>query len=146
MILQQIPVTIELHMSIKDNGQIERTTTNAFGTFYRKNKFDVVTYDEQLEDRVTIKSLYTIQADKVSVKRSGALSMHQQFQLNQITENLYKHPHGNFHMETCTDYINYQPFDKINPGKLTIHYTVKLNGQEKREHELILSIKEENPQ
>ncbi|WP_099159364.1 DUF1934 domain-containing protein [Virgibacillus ndiopensis] len=146
MDLQQTPVAIELHMSIRDDGQIERTTTNATGTIYKKNNFDVLTFNEQLEDNVIIKNLYTIQAEKVSVKRSGAISMHQQFHQNQITENVYKHPHGNFHMETFTDQINYEAFDQTNSGKLSITYTVKLNGQAEREHELILSIKEENPQ
>ncbi|UJL48339.1 DUF1934 domain-containing protein [Virgibacillus sp. NKC19-16] len=139
----QKQVQIELRTTIDDNGQMEYNTLSRPGTFFRKDKLDVITYEEETEEDVTTKNLITIQDGKVSIKRTGGLAMNQQFRSRQTTENVLKHPYGTIHMETYTNNITYQPFDDREMGKLTISYTVKLNGQEERKHELALTFKEE---
>lgn len=139
-------VFIELHTTIDDNGQMEYNTIKNAGLFYKKGNLDVLTFEESTEDNAKVKNLITIQEDKVSVKRSGNITMNQQFRPNQTTENVFKHPHGKIKMETSTDTITYQSLTGNEKGRLTISYTVKLNGQEERKHELALTYKEEDSQ
>ncbi|MEW9676365.1 DUF1934 domain-containing protein [Lentibacillus sp. L22] len=138
---EQSQVAIELHMWIEDNGQVEETTTKATGYLYNRNKMDVLTYHEQLENSGdTIKNLLTIQREKVSIKRSGAVAMHQQFSPGETSETLFQHMHGAIHMETYTEEIVYQPPRRTKPGELSVAYQVKLNGQDARRHQLTLTI------
>ena len=57
---------------------------------------------------------------------------------------MYEHPHGTFHLKTLTKQLQYEPSSKLNSGKLAIDYTVSLNGQEEREHKLVLTYQEED--
>ena len=142
MDVNTINVQLELETTIEDNGQVETNTTNESGLFHQRNNFDVLTYEEKLEDGTVVKNMVTLQPDKVSVKRSGPVSMHQKFELDQITENVFQHPHGHIHMETTTHSIDYRPLGENANAEVRIDYTVKLNGQEKRKHTLSLILKE----
>ncbi|MDY0404529.1 DUF1934 domain-containing protein [Virgibacillus sp. 179-BFC.A HS] len=138
-------VKITLQTMIDDHGQLERHATSETGDFVRKGQLDVLTFDETLDSQIPpVRNMITIQKEKVNIKRSGPVTMNQQFLLHQHTENVYMHPHGSLHMETHTEkmhyHVNHSPFE----GKLTIAYTVKLNGSEKRAHKLMLHFKEEN--
>ncbi|WP_026907754.1 DUF1934 domain-containing protein [Paucisalibacillus globulus] len=137
-------VRIHLHTVIEDNGLTETNTSKQLGKYYRKDKMDVITFEEKTEEGYTIKSLITIQPEKVNIKRLGVVSMNQQFLKAKITENVYTHPHGNIHMETFTKSIDYQAFEDQNEGFLKIDYTVKLNGQDKRNHMIMLKIMKED--
>jgi uncharacterized beta-barrel protein YwiB (DUF1934 family) len=137
-------VRIHLHTVIEDNGLIETNTSEQLGKFYRKDTMDVITFEEKTEEGFTIKSLITIQPEKVNIKRSGIVSMNQQFLKEKITENVYTHPHGNIHMENFTKSIDYQAFEGKNEGFLKIDYTVKLNGQDKRNHMIMLKMMKED--
>jgi uncharacterized beta-barrel protein YwiB (DUF1934 family) len=137
-------VTIHLQTVIEDNGQKETNSSNQIGKFYRKDKMDVITFEEKTEDNHRIKSFITIHPEKVNIKRSGIISMNQQFHKEKITENVYTHPHGNIHMETYTNSIDYQALSNQQDGQLNIDYTVKLNGQEERKHKLTLTLKKED--
>src|SRR5699024_6194779 len=99
-----------------------------------------LTYMENLEEQGsqahTVQNLLTIQLEKVTVKRSGAVQMHQQFLPERTTECLLQHAYGSIHMETYTNAIHYQAVDSQGSGRLTIDYTVTLNGQETRNQQL----------
>ncbi|MBP1969829.1 uncharacterized beta-barrel protein YwiB (DUF1934 family) [Virgibacillus natechei] len=141
---QEIPVEVELRTTIEDNGQMEYNTIKHPGTLYQKGNLDVIIFEEETEEEnVTTKNLLTIQSGKVNIKRTGEVKMNQQFLPNQTTENVYKHPYGVIHMETYTNSINYQPLYETDNGYLGISYSVKLNGQEERKHELALTFMEE---
>jgi len=140
-----ISVALELHTTIDDHGEAETNTTKQTGLLYQRENMDVLTFNESLEDGSTVKNLMKIEPKKVSIKRTGPISMHQQFDVNRITENVFQHPHGNLHMETTTTWIDYKPLSAQANGLLRMHYTVKLNGQDERKHTLTLSLKEEAP-
>jgi uncharacterized beta-barrel protein YwiB (DUF1934 family) len=137
-------VRIHLQTVIEDNGQKETNSSKQNGMFYRKDKMDVITFEETTEDNQLIKSFITIHPEKVNIKRSGIISMNQQFRMEKVTENVYTHPHGNIHMETYTNSLFYQAMDSQQEGQLIINYTVKLNGQEERKHKLTLTINKED--
>lgn len=136
-------VKLKLHTTIDDGGQLERNTVEETGILYQRQHMDVLTYEEKLDDGPVINNLMTIQSNKVSIKRTGPIAMHQQFDLDRMTENVYQHPHGNLHMETTTTSVDYWPLDIHSNGLLKLYYTVKLNGQAERKHTLILSLTEE---
>lgn len=136
-------VQLTLHTTIDDGGQVEENTTKQTGSFYRLENKHVLTFAESLDDGSTVNTLLTIQPDKVTIKRSGPVSMYQQFDANRITENVYQHPYGKLHMETKTISIDYTPLAAHSNGLLQLDYTVKLNGQAERKHTLTLSIKKE---
>lgn len=140
---QHRTVSGSLYMEINGNGETEQTTTHYTGDFYHRNNMDVITFHEKSDD-LSIRNLITIHNDKVSIKRTGDITMHQQFRVKQTTENVFKHPHVNIHMETYTHKLGYHAPSNTDTGKLALAFTVKLNGQEERDHQLTLLIKEDS--
>ena len=146
MVQPKKQVFIQLKTVINDTGEIEKNEVKFSGVFSQKGSLDVLTYKENLEDQGEVSTLITIQPDKVSIKRTGIVSMHQQFRIGRVTENVYQHPHGNIHMETLTDKASYTPLEKGESGNLQLGYTTKLNGQNERKHTLDLAFTEEDAQ
>ncbi|MRH43995.1 DUF1934 family protein [Aquibacillus halophilus] len=141
----KIPVKIKLTTEIIDTGKKEVTVVEEEGSFYQKGNTSVLTFTEHSEEQDDINALITIRQEQVSVKRTGAVDMHQFFRKKRVTENVYKHAYGSMHMETQTDQITYQLSDDREKGKLFISYTTKIDGEIERRHRLtLLFTKEEN--
>ncbi|GAB4074838.1 hypothetical protein GCM10028778_23410 [Barrientosiimonas marina] len=136
-------VAVELSTVITDNSDRDENTVKATGYFYPNQTMDVLTYEETTEDGLTVKNMLTLSYDKVSVKRTGPVSMYQQFRKQALTENVYQHPYGHIHMETFTRSISYQRLTDDENGKLVMSYKLKLNGADERHHQLILTIQPE---
>ncbi|WP_077329390.1 DUF1934 domain-containing protein [Virgibacillus siamensis] len=143
MNLESKSITIEMQTMIDNDGEMEYNTLNESGTYYEKGNRCILTYEETTDDGAAIKNLITINPDRVSIKRVGVVTMHQQFHTGQKTENVFQHPHGNIHMETYTDTIAFQSLTGERNGLLTIDYSVSLNGQEARTHKLEMTLKKE---
>lgn len=135
------PIEIELKTIIKDGDQKEMTTIIEYGKIHLKDHMHLVRYEEKTENKGTINNMISIQPDKVSIRRSGEVKMNQLFREGELTENVFHHPYGRIHMETYTTSIDYEPIEGDKPGRLTIDYTVKLNGQDLRKHLLTLTLK-----
>lgn len=142
----QKKVSIKLQTIIKDNGQVERNEQQHTGSYHKKAGLDVLIFEEKLDDGSNVKNMITIQDDKVSINRSGAVKMNQKFRRDGLTENTYQHSYGVLTMETFTKSMAYQRLEEIASGKLSIDYTVKLNGQDERQHTLKLNFTEEENQ
>ncbi|WP_138420495.1 DUF1934 domain-containing protein [Aquibacillus sediminis] len=142
--VHKVPVNIQLTTEISEMDEKSVTVIEETGTFIKKGDTSVLTFTEHIEEQEDVHSLITITNDKISVKRSGGVDMHQTFRQKQITENIYRHAFGSIHMETHTDQITYQQPDEHDQGKLFISYTTKLNGEGDRQHRLTLLFKEEN--
>lgn len=136
-------ITVTLKTTIDDGDLREYNKVSEIGDLFLNEKRNVITFMEKTEDSGEIKNFITIQKDRVTVKRSGYVTMNQIFQENRTTENVYRHPHGVFHMETFTRNIDYRISSDNTKGQLSIDYTVKLNGQEERNHKLELIYAEE---
>ncbi|MFB1049670.1 DUF1934 domain-containing protein [Paraliobacillus sp. JSM ZJ581] len=139
---QHIPVSIRLVTEIKELGEKAVTVVEESGSFMQRGNIAVLRFEEQQEEQEKIDSLITIYNDKVSIKRTGTIDMHQQFKKKQWTENVYRHAFGTIHMETHTDQITYQELKHNQKGKLFISYTTKINGEGNRRHRLTLTFKE----
>ncbi|TXL66602.1 DUF1934 domain-containing protein [Cerasibacillus terrae] len=135
-------IQINLHMTIDDNGQMEYNTIREKGEYFQRDQFDVLSYVESNNEDGPIKNRITIQPERVNIKRSGHVQMNQQFRLHKKTENVFKHPYGTIRMETYTKSIVYKRLENKEDGSLIIEYSVKLNGQEAREHRLELYFEE----
>lgn len=136
-------VNVRIRSTIEDAGEKEINTSRQTGKLFRKNNIDVLLYEEVDEDGDKINNLMTIQPDRVNIKRSGFIAMNQLFEPGQKTETNYQHPHGSMYMKTHTHSIVYNALDSDIHGKLTINYTVTLNGMIERKHLLELTYKEE---
>ncbi|GGA63996.1 DUF1934 domain-containing protein [Ornithinibacillus halotolerans] len=137
-------ILIQLEMVIEDNGSTETSKNELRGNYYSKKNMDVIAFEEKMDNNYTVKSLITIKPGTVNIKRTGPISMNQQFRLQQKTENVYTHPHGHLHMETFTKAIEYASLIDHEVGHLEITYHVKLNGQDERNHKLTLQMKKED--
>ncbi|WP_163580454.1 DUF1934 domain-containing protein [Gracilibacillus saliphilus] len=142
--MNKSPVSIKMTMEIIELGNKDLTVVEEKGHLLEKDDTTVLKFSETNENNEQTDSLITIQTDKVSVKRSGAVSMLQKFQNKQITENVYRHQFGTMHMETETDQIVYQPPVANQDGKLFISYQTSLNGETPRRHRLTISLAKEN--
>jgi len=137
-------VKVELRTIIDDRGQMEYNQQKQHGTYYQRGPLHVLTFDEKTEDQSIIKNFITIHEHKVTIKRSGPVSMNQQFKRRQLTENVYRHSFGLIRMETFTDQLIYKERQENGGGELTIVYRQKMNGQEERKHKLKLTFSEED--
>ncbi|WP_117168391.1 DUF1934 domain-containing protein [Paraliobacillus sediminis] len=139
---EQIPVTIKLVTEIRELSDKTRTVVEETGSFIQKGTIKVIRFTEHLEEQGDVDAFITITDDKVSIKRTGAVAMLQQFKRKQRTENIYHHEFGTIHMETHTDQITFEQSKGTRSGKLFISYTTKINGEGERRHRLTLTFKE----
>jgi len=139
-------IKIKLQTTIIDGDSKEKTVVEEPGKFYIKEHGDMITYEEKMngDKQAITKSMITIQPDKVLIRRSGTVKMNQLFHQDKRSESVFHHPHGKIHMETYTNSIDYQPCTETRTGRLVIDYTVKLNGQEARQHFLKLTFENKN--
>src|SRR5699024_12782886 len=79
---------------IDDDGEKESISERHEGTYFKKEDKAVLLYTDQQNEIGEIKNFITVQPDKLSVKRSGAISMQQIFHVGRQTECMYKHPYG----------------------------------------------------
>ena len=131
-------VLINIQTTIDDQGELEHQQTEHMGSFFQNGDKKVLIYNEKLDHDVDVRNLMTIRQNKVTLKRTGHISMTQHFQIKQSTESFYEHPHGRLHMETYTEAIDYTA--GAADDRLKIRYTLSLNGV-KRKHTLEMTIK-----
>jgi|SRR5690625_3054286 len=134
-------VAIEIRTVIADQDDKELTISKQKGTYMKKGQKEVISFNEKTKDFGEVKSLITIQPDKVNLKRSGNITMNQQFVEGQISESLYRHPYGAFRMEIETQSITQQ--QKGQEKKVIIIYDLKMDGAQTRHHHLTLTYTEE---
>ncbi|SHM63167.1 DUF1934 domain-containing protein [Gracilibacillus kekensis] len=136
-------VAIKMTMEILDAGKQDVTIVEEKGQLLEKANTTVLKFSEENENKERTDSLITIHSDRVSVKRSGAVSMLQKFDEKRITENVYRHQFGTIHMQTETEQVTYQPPQANEDGKLFISYSTSLNNDKPRRHLLTILVKKE---
>ncbi|ENH96295.1 hypothetical protein J416_11607 [Gracilibacillus halophilus YIM-C55.5] len=137
---KKTPIQLKMTTEIQDEFDRDVTVVEEKGHLMENGQTTILTFQETNENNEPIDSFITIQPESISVKRSGAVSMHQKFRTQQKTENMYRHQFGSLHMETYTDQIRYQPPTEETKGELYIQYTTSLNGQPPRAHQLIIEM------
>jgi|SRR5690625_1891463 len=135
-------VTIEIRTVIDDEGEKELTISKQRGNYIKKGKTEVISFIEKVKDFGSVKSLITIQPDKINLKRSGIITMNQQFVEGKTSECLYRHPYGAFRMEIQTESIKREQSGE--DKKVIIVYNAEFDGGQLRHHHLTLTYTEEN--
>ncbi|MFD1416415.1 DUF1934 domain-containing protein [Oceanobacillus jeddahense] len=133
---EHVNITLKTVIYDVDSGEQETQEQSFTGEWTKKGSIDVLKYKEVNEEVGTIQNMIMIRPERVSIKRTGVIQMNQQFQLGQKTENIYQHMHGNMHMETFTESISFK--EDTMPRALDMNYTMKLNEQLERKHQLKL--------
>ncbi|WP_027965167.1 DUF1934 domain-containing protein [Halalkalibacillus halophilus] len=141
---KMINVEIQVGTGITDpNGVDESISRKEKGSYLRKGNLHLLKYNEEIEGFGEIITTFIIQDNKITLKREGAVKMHQVFRIGKSTECVYRHPHGQFRMETTTHQMKYLKGQENKSGKLFVEYDVSLNEDEPRLHQLELEFYEE---
>ena len=90
-------ILIELRTVIDDEGDKELSIIKQKGKYYRKNDLEVITFIDEMTDVGRIDHFITIRAKKVNIKRTGNITMNQQFIPGRKTDSLYRHPYGSIY-------------------------------------------------
>ncbi len=144
MQLGKIFVNVRLQTEIKDQEDQQETIVEATGELFQTSRQTVVRFTEKSDEQADVATMVTIKSDSVTIKRTGAVEMIQQFRSDQITETIYRHQFGSLRMETDTLDFRYQPLTIDNKtAKLTLDYRTKLGGEEERVHKLSLTLEED---
>ncbi|KGX86483.1 DUF1934 domain-containing protein [Pontibacillus litoralis] len=141
---ERIPIKVRLVTEMKDREDKQKVVVEETGDYIRKGNTSVIRYTEHHEEEQPIDNMVTIKPDKVIVRRTGPVHMNQIFQVEQVTENIYHHPYGNFHMLTTTKSIHLEQSDAPIKGMLKMVYDLEMNGQVKQRHRFSLRFQEVN--
>ena len=136
-------VKINLRTEISDGTDRQLTTLEAAGELFQTERQTVIRFTEQVEEQPDVKTMITIKPKQVTIKRSGGVEMHQQFNTLKITETIYRHQFGSMRMETQTDAFLYKPLSNTSHAELSLDYRTKLAKEEERKHKLMLLIEED---
>lgn len=134
-------VAIEIRTVIDAQGEKELTISKQKGNYMKKGLTEVISFTEKTKDFGEVKSLLTIQPNKINLKRSGSITMNQQFMEGKTSECLYRHPYGAFHMEIRTNKILREQYSR--ERKIIIMYEMNMNGEPTRHYHLTLTYTEE---
>ncbi|KGP74174.1 DUF1934 domain-containing protein [Pontibacillus yanchengensis] len=140
---ERTPIQVKLVTEIKNQDQTDEIVVEESGDFIHKGNAYILRFTEHHDEEQPIDNLVTIHPDKVIVRRTGPVRMNQVFRENAITENVYYHPYGKFHMQTTTKSISLEESSDQIKGKLMISYDLEMNGQDKQGHRLSLRYNEE---
>lgn len=137
-------IKVELRTVIDRDGDKEMSIVKQKGEYMRKASIEIITFTENHEDIGEVRNYITVQEDKVTIKRSGAVTMNQQFKEGERDECLYRHPHGSLHLDTLTKTLTKRRLAGDAPGEVIIVYDTIVNGIESQAHHLTLTYMEEN--
>ncbi|MDV2583140.1 DUF1934 domain-containing protein [Alkalibacillus haloalkaliphilus] len=142
---QVLNVDISVDTEIKDpNGTEEVISRQEKGSYIQRGSLHLIKYKEEMEEVGVVHTTVIITGEKITLKREGPVKMHQVFRIGANTESIYRHPYGQFRMETRTNRMEYYKGEGNRSGKIFIQYDVVLNEDEPREHTLEMKFKEED--
>jgi uncharacterized beta-barrel protein YwiB (DUF1934 family) len=135
-------VQIELKTVVDDEGEQEHSVIKETGDYYQKGSVRVVMFTDRTDDVGDIKTTIQIHPGKVTVKRSGAISMYQQFIEGEKSVCVYRHPYGMFPFDIHTHSIKETHMDERLAGELVITYDA-ITEETIRKHQVTLTYTEE---
>ncbi|GAA0462594.1 DUF1934 domain-containing protein [Alkalibacillus silvisoli] len=142
---QVLNVDITVDTEIKDpNGLEEVISRKEKGSYVQRGKLHIIKYEEEMEEFGVVNTTVIVTEEKITLKREGPIKMHQVFRIGTSTESVYRHPYGQFRMETRTNRMEYYKGEKNRSGKIYLQYEVLLNEDEPREHILEIKFQEED--
>jgi uncharacterized beta-barrel protein YwiB (DUF1934 family) len=139
---QQVHVTLDT--TITEDGHTQKESVRVMGEVTGLGMKRMIKFTEINDQNEAINTVMMLGEDKVTLKRTGAVNMSQQFIESQKTESHYQHPLMRFRIETYTDTINYCYKETDAALSLTMRYRTVIDGEGERTHTLNLQIKGES--
>src|SRR5690606_15298899 len=137
--MEQKRIEIELRTVSDRNGNREMTIVNQSGDYMRKNEIEIITFIENREDIGKIRNYLTRQKHKVTIRRSGAISMSHHFEVGKKSESLSRHPYGALHFLITTKSLDCTPLSRSE------EHTSELQSRENLVCRLLLEKKNNTP-
>lgn len=144
MTLAKQQVHVILDTTITEDGHTQKESVRVMGEVIGLGMKRMIKFTEINDQNEAIDTVMMLGEDKVTLKRTGAVNMSQQFIESQKTESHYQHPLMRFRIETYTDTINYRYKETDAALSLTMRYRTVIDGEGERTHTLNLQIKGES--
>src|SRR5699024_1934801 len=142
--MEEKMIEVELRTVIDRNGEKGMSIVKQPAEYMRKGSIEIITYTENRANIGDIRNYITIQDDKVTIKRSGDVTMNQKFEVGKRAESLYRHPYGSLHFNIKTRSLTIDRLHSTEAGEVIITYDALINGIEEQFHHLTLTYTEEN--
>ncbi|MCP8617398.1 DUF1934 domain-containing protein [Salirhabdus salicampi] len=139
---EQKQVNVKVTSMISESGHKETIEVEEQGRYYQKGDTHILIFDEKDDEDNVTHNFFTINEEKVVLKRSGQMRMNQMFRLGQTTENPYQHPYGTMLMKTKTKQLQFDTSEDQTKGQLQIDYELSLSEQPVRQHRLTITYEE----
>lgn len=139
---QQVHVTLDT--TITEDGHTQKESVRVMGEVMGLGMKRMIKFTEINDQDESIDTVMMLSDDKVTLKRTGAIQMSQQFIESKKTESHYQHPLMRFRIETYTDTIEYSYKESDAALSLTMRYRTVIDGEGERTHTLNLQIKGES--
>lgn len=135
---------VHIHMltEVKDVEGTERYELHVEGTLQTKGDYTYLQYEESMKDAGRVHNLFKIGQDELIVVRKGVISMRQQFIIGEKTTGIYETQYGRLPFELETNYFQLNWDENLKSGKLSIQYTMTMEGSEKRNYDIVLNMRE----
>lgn len=137
---QKVKVTLQTKITFGQDTEAYELIT--FGTSVYKGDTLYIQYTEENEagsTNTTIKH----KENETLLLRSGVFKMRQVFRLNELTDGYYESIYGRLGTQTKTKVRSYHWDEQAREGKLTLRYTLQMQGSEPGQYEMTISYKEE---
>ncbi|WP_134702444.1 DUF1934 domain-containing protein [Ammoniphilus sp. YIM 78166] len=116
--MELVKIHIRTHM--KEQNQI--LEQNCSGKLFPKGEGWYLVYKEDLGENQLVSTTMKLSAEMVTIIRTGAIRMRQEYIVGQWTEGKYEGPFGVMWMETRTESI------EVSEHRVSMKYQLKLNG------------------
>lgn len=125
-------VKIHIRTNIKRQGQTLEQICE--GKFFEKDEGWNLVYEEDLGDNQRALTTVKMQNGSVTIVRTGAVRMRQEYRTGQIAKGKYETPYGLMWMETKTDEIRWEE------ERFFLSYRLKLNGEDLGRYEIAMKL------
>ncbi len=116
--MELVKIHIRTHM--KEQNQI--LEQNCSGKLFPKGEGWYLVYKEELGENQLVSTTMNLSGEKVTIIRTGAIRMRQEYIVGKWTEGKYEGPFGHMWMETRTESI------EVSQYRVSMRYQLKLNG------------------
>ncbi|MEW9671271.1 DUF1934 domain-containing protein [Ammoniphilus sp. 3BR4] len=126
------PVKIHITTHMEQQGQkLEQTCS---GKLFPKGEGWYLVYKEDLGENQEVSATIKLSKEMVTIIRTGAIRMRQEYILGQWTEGKYEGPFGLMWMETRADHIEFSE------KHVSLSYHLKLNGEDMGRYEVAMKM------
>ena len=123
-------------------GEENRQELVAAGRYYQKNNIDYIRYAESAASGLAgTQTILKISGQQLTLLRMGKVEQKLVFQLDKVSDSLYRTPLGDFNLSVKTNELVLQLSEGC--GQIQITYELIIDGQWQSMNQLVIVIQEE---